>query len=113
MAFCKILGLDFIDWETHSGEADAIVRGRYAPKGAMGTALKTLFEWGRNQLELKDIFVRVRSDNSALKFYRKIGFRETHRTALFKRVEKNEIHWVEDDSAAIGSPCLVYLRHTI
>lgn len=105
------MGLDFIDWEDHTGEADAIVRGGTAPRGAMAAALTALIQWARVQLELDQIYVRVRSDNSALQFYEKIGFEEFRRVALIRRQKPNEIHWEEDETSEIGSPCLVHLRY--
>ena len=105
------MGLDLIDWEDYTGEVDAIVRGGTAPRGAMAAALTALIQWARVQLELDQIYVRVRSDNSALHFYEKIGFEEFRRVALIRRQKQNEIHWEEDETSEIGSPCLVHLRY--
>ena len=105
------MGLDLIDWEDHTGEVDAIVRGGTAPRGAMAAALTALIQWARVQLELDQIYVRVRSDNSALHFYEKIGFEEFRRVALIRRQKQNEIHWEEDETSEIDSPCLVHLRY--
>lgn len=105
------MGLDLIDWEDHTGEVDAIVRGGTASRGAMAAALTALIQWARVQLELDQIYVRVRSDNSALHFYEKIGFEEFRRVALIRRQKQNEIHWEEDETSEIDSPCLVHLRY--
>lgn len=104
------MGLAFIDWENSSGEADAIVRGAKAPPGAMTQALRTLLVWAREQLGLRNLGVRVRSDNSALEFYRKLGFREVRRVPLRKSVEKDRIFWVEDPSQRVGGLCLVHME---
>src|SRR5687768_2759540 len=80
------MGLAFIDWEKASGEADAIVKGRHVSRGLMKRALLTLLSWARSQLGLKRLGVRVRSDNAALEFYRKLGFEEVRRAPL-RRVE--------------------------
>ena len=105
------MGLDFIDWGSRSGEVDAIVRGGAAPKGAMAASLTTLIAWARAQLGLKEIGVRVRSDNPALRFYEKIGFSEYRRTNLVKRSVPRETHWIENSVTETGSLSLVYFRY--
>lgn len=104
------MGLAYIDWEKRYVEADAIVRGDSAPPGTMGMALKALLSWARHQLDLEQIHVRVRSDNSAVSFYEKIGFSELKRTPLRKTSTNDKITWVEDDSAAGSGKELVYMR---
>jgi hypothetical protein len=103
-------GIDFIDWTALSGEADAIVRGGDAPPGTMTEALRTLMAWARGQLGLHELGVRVRSDNTALEFYRKIGFREMRRVALREVAEADRVALVEDPSRAAVDPSLVYMR---
>ncbi len=105
------MGLDFIDWTQCSGEADAIVRGKSAPRGAMATALTALVVWARSQLGLGEICVRVRSDNPALRFFEKVGFQEFRRVALIRHDNPNEIHWREGEMSKGCSPFLVYLRY--
>lgn len=102
------MGLAFIDWERHYVEADAIVRGRPAPPGTMMACLKTLLGWAKTTLGLPHVHVRVRSDNPAVEFYRKLGFTEERRVPLRKTVHPGKISWVEDPAAA--SPVqLVYM----
>ncbi len=105
------MGIGFIDWETGYGEADSIVRGMAGPRGIMMTALQTLLEWGRCQLGLKTIGVRVRSDNPALAFYSKCGFVEQRRVPLSRRVEPDKLVWYEDPGNANSKTSLVY--HTL
>lgn len=93
------MGLDKIDWERGYGEADAIVRGGEAPKGIMTTALQTLLDWATHTLGLPHLSVRVRSNNTALQFYEKCGFVETHRIPLRRVDEPGMIRYVEDASA--------------
>ena len=76
------MGLAYINWAERSGEADAIVRGAEAAPGLMKRALLTLLRWARQQLGLQRLGVRVRSDNAAIEFYRKLGFEETRRVPL-------------------------------
>lgn len=107
------IGLAFIDWENMSGEADSVVRGLdNVEKGLMTDVLRTLLTWARNQLGLQTIGVRVRSDNPALRFYEKFGFRELNRVPLVKTEADGMTIWSED-AGATGSaeqPHLVYMR---
>jgi len=93
------MGLDMIDWERGYGEADAIVRGGEAPKGVMTSALQTLLNWAQSALGLKHLGVRVRSNNTAVDFYKKCGFVETHRVSLRRIDEPGMIRYVEDPNA--------------
>jgi RimJ/RimL family protein N-acetyltransferase len=103
------MGLAFIDWQTKSGEADAIVRGAEAAPGLMTAAMRTMLDWAQNQLGLQTLGVRVRSDNSALDFYLRFGFREERRTSLRATAAPDGRHWVEDPSVTPGEPSLVHM----
>jgi RimJ/RimL family protein N-acetyltransferase len=103
------MGLAFIDWERRSGEADAIVRGGDAAPGMMTRALRTMLDWASVQLGLRQLGVRVRSDNPAVTFYGKLGFRELRRVPL-QRVEGDGlIEWVENESLPAREPSLVHM----
>jgi RimJ/RimL family protein N-acetyltransferase len=102
------LGLAFIDWEEHAGEADAAVRGVDAAPGIMTKAMFTLLGWAYEQLALNIIRGRVRSDNPALRFFLKMAT-ETKRVPLRRLEEPNMIHWVEDETLATSPVSLVYL----
>lgn len=105
------MGLAFIDWEKGIGEADAVVRGEEAPRGLMTGALRTLLDWAQGQLGLREVHVRVRSDNPALEFYRKFGFAEQKRVPLRRTEVPGKIIWVETPDAKTGSePTLVHLK---
>jgi RimJ/RimL family protein N-acetyltransferase len=106
------MGLDFIKWEEAYGEADSIVKGGHSPHGAMKLALQALLSWAQGQLGLDTICVRVRSDNSALEFYKKVGFHEFKRTGLRRTEEKNMIKWVEDISIQAPKVSLVYMKYS-
>jgi RimJ/RimL family protein N-acetyltransferase len=106
------LGLGFIDWQAHYGEADAIVSGGASPPGLMKLALQTLLRWAREQLGLERLAVRVRSDNPAVVFYEKVGFREWQRVPLVARPAAESIEWVEDATATQREPSLVYMRYS-
>lgn len=106
------IGLAFIDWDNMSGEADSVVRGLDVEKGLMTEVLRTLLTWARHQLGLQTIGVRVRSDNPALRFYEKFGFRELNRVPLVKTVADGMTAWSEDHNNAgtEDQPHLVYMR---
>jgi RimJ/RimL family protein N-acetyltransferase len=104
------MGLAFIDWQNGYGEADAIVRGLPTHPGTMSQSLRALLEWARNSLELRDLGVRVRSDNPALAFYQRLGFQEFQRVPLRRTERPGEIVWTEDPSLPPGGPALVHMR---
>jgi RimJ/RimL family protein N-acetyltransferase len=106
------LGLGFIDWRRGYGEADAIVSGGASPPGLMKLALRTLLAWARSQLGLSELAVRVRSDNPACEFYRKVGFVEFQRVPLGVRIEPGLTEWFEDPTLpATSEPSLVHMRY--
>lgn len=103
------MGLAFIDWQNNTGEADAIVRGGEAPPGLMNKAMQTMLDWARAQLGLRTLGVRVRSDNRAVSFYRRFGFKEISRVPLRRAERDGMICWIEDDSLPSGEPALVHM----
>lgn len=103
------VGLGFIDWNRAYGEADAIVSGGASPPGLMKAALLELMRWAKEVLGLKTLAVRVRSDNSALEFYRKTGFRETARVAIVAQTVADGIDWAENPEAHDASASLVHM----
>jgi RimJ/RimL family protein N-acetyltransferase len=105
------LGLAFIDWENLTGEADAIVRGADTAPGVMARAMFTLLDWAREQLGLKSVGARVRSDNPALQFFLKFAT-ETKRVPLRKVEEPDMIRWVEDPALVDAPVSLVYITFT-
>lgn len=107
------IGLAFIDWETGYGEADAIVSGGNSPPGLMKLALQTTLKWAKEQLGLKTLGVRVRSDNSALEFYKKVGFQEIKRVPLVAKESENFITWFEDINLGNAEPSLVYMIYQV
>jgi len=106
------LGLAFIDWEAGRGEADAVVRGTEAPGGLMTAALHTVLDWARGPLGLKELGVRVRSDNPALAFYEKAGFCEMQRVPLRVVESPGMMAWVEDPTVAETKLSLVHMACT-
>jgi RimJ/RimL family protein N-acetyltransferase len=105
------LGLAFIDWDNLTGEADAIVRGADTAPGVMARAMFTLLDWAREQLGLKSVGARVRSDNPALRFFLKFAT-ETKRVPLRAVQEPDMIRWVEDETLVDAPISLVYITFT-
>jgi len=105
------MGLDFVDWQENTGELDSVARSSPNRPGAMTKGAKTLIAWAREQLELDDIRVRVRSDNPALAFYRKLGFRELRRVPLRSSydTELERVVWSEEPD--LGEPELWLVHH--
>lgn len=105
------IGLAFIDWETGYGEADAIVRGGDAAPGLMKLALQTTLKWARDQLGLTSLGVRVRSDNTALAFYRKVGFEEIRRVPLARAQDGACVTWTESPGLEGAAASLVHMLY--
>lgn len=104
------MGLARIDWDAGSAEADSVVRGGEAPKGLMATSLAVMWDWARTALGLQLLGVRVRSDNPAVAFYERVGFRELGRVPLRPVEEGGEVHWIEDRAWDAEAPSLVYMK---
>ena len=94
------MGLAFIDWQKASGEADAVVRGDDAPRGSMTQCLRHMLAWARDQLGISALSVRVRSDNPALAFYQKFGYREVLSEPLMKTECNGDVIWQPGDRVA-------------
>ena len=107
---CGYMGLDFIDWESGRGEADAIVRTGDGPKGFMTEGLRTLMRWAENGLGLRDLSVRVRSDNDALRFYERAGFRQFRAMPLVRHEDAQGTRWIEEPNGDPRGISLIYLR---
>lgn len=105
------LGIGFIDWRGGYGEADAIVSGGASPPGLMKLALQTLLRWAREQLGLAHLAVRVRSDNPAVAFYRRVGFVEHRRTPLVAEDQPDGRTWREAPEHVHSPVGLVHMRY--
>jgi hypothetical protein len=67
--------------------------------------------WAWSEIGLQTLGVRVRSDNSALDFYRKVGFVEVRRTPLRRLDKADMVQWVEDESLPPGEPSLIHMAN--
>ena len=95
------LGYSCFDFVNRSCEIDNVVRGvKEGNKGLMSSAMNTILKWGRDVLELDNIYLKVLSDNKyAIKFYKRLGFIVKWYIPLYK-VEKPDItEWVEDQNS--------------
>ena len=77
----------------------------------MKAALQTLLRWADEQLGLHRLAVRVRSDNPAVAFYEKTGFREWQRVPIAACACAEGTDWHEAPDAAVREPSLVYMRY--
>jgi RimJ/RimL family protein N-acetyltransferase len=104
------VGLGFIDWQRGYGEADAIVSGGASPAGLMKASLLVLMRWACDVLGLQTLAVRVRSDNPAVEFYRKVGFQEYQRVPIVANAVPGGVNWEEDPHAVSAPASLVYMQ---
>jgi len=106
------MGLASIDWDSGSFEADSIVRGATAPRGLMGESLQVMLRWAKSQLGLTDAWLRVRSDNTAIGFYERIGFAQIDRAPLRRHAEPGFVRWVEDRTVTGDGLAVIYMQWT-
>ena len=78
-------------------ELDNIVRGvENTSPGIMKVACQALVDLCKNELNQKNIYLRVFSDNSkAVKLYEGMGFKEIQRSPLRKIVEGETVKWLD------------------
>jgi len=80
------LGFSNFDFASESAEIDSVLRGvKTVMPGLMSFATLTLMNWGYRELDLKTIGLSVYSDNeSAVRFYARLGFYESEKKPLYK-----------------------------
>ena len=76
----------------------------------MKASLLALMQWARDALGLQTLAVRVRSDNSAVEFYRKVGFQEFQRVPIVASPVPGGVDWTEDPQAVDAPASLVYMQ---
>ncbi len=79
------IGFSNVNFDEQSGEVDSVLRGvKSALPGLMTFATKSLLRWGYREAKFKAIKLSVFSDNdSAIRFYERMGFVVTHTKALY------------------------------
>lgn len=93
-------GLYRFDYKNQSCEIDNVIRGEESEntKGAMTIGLETLVNWPFRHLGIKDLYLKVSSDNvRAIRLYERLGFSEVNRVPLFKSINNGVVSWVEDN----------------
>ncbi|WP_404375903.1 hypothetical protein [Vreelandella aquamarina] len=111
------MGLAYGDAEGARIEGDAIVRfSDNVRPGLMRAAFLRLVEWVTNDIGVREVWVRVRSSNSAVKFYGQCGFLVEFEAPLY--VVHGSFGNVEELSEAplkgyskISSDSLLYMKY--
>lgn len=110
------IGLADFDHITQSADIDAVLRGeKDTLPGIMGAALHTIIKWGKKELLLRHIFLKVFDDNlHAIEFYKKNCFDEVNRIALVQVKYDAEIKWEEDEkmNPVLAKRCYVRMEYT-
>jgi RimJ/RimL family protein N-acetyltransferase len=105
------MGLAHIDWNRRSFELDGIVRGRTdAPRGVMTRGVLAMIDWAVNCLGLDHPTVRVLAHNThAVAFYRRMGFAEARRAALYRVTSDEGSQLTEESTGEAAMAMLIYM----
>jgi RimJ/RimL family protein N-acetyltransferase len=98
------VGLFRFDAAAQQIEIDNVIRGvANVLPGIIEAAVAALLDWTFAHLEMRDVYLRVFSDNGrAIRLYQRCGFQETMRMPL-KRVQENDVvRWLEVDGSYRG-----------
>jgi perosamine synthetase len=111
----KVLGhLGFSNAYNSAGEieVDNVVRGvRGVEPGIMANALRTLLDWGFEQLRPSAAFLRVLDDNRhAIEFYRRLGFVDDRRIPLRRHVQGPRVDYLPVAGDDTAEPDKFFLR---
>lgn len=101
------IGFAAFDDKKEGAEIDSVLRGvKDTSPGLMEWAMETIMQWGKDVLRLKEISLKVFSDNlHAIAFYKRCGFREDILIPLIKVVLPGEEKWeiaTPEESAEAG-----------
>ena len=91
-------------------ELDNVIRGADGPRGAMTAAVTTLCEWAGSSLGVTALWVRVMSDNPAVGFYEKVGFRRAYDVALEFLSDGSQGLWMERPDRRTADRYLRYME---
>jgi RimJ/RimL family protein N-acetyltransferase len=91
------VGLNRFDYHLKTCELDNIIRGEKVSNiNIMKLACEKIISFAINELNIKNIYLRVFSDNErAIKLYTKLGFKEILRVPLEKIEKNNQTSWIE------------------
>lgn len=86
------IGFSSFNYDDVSAEIDSVLRGvKEGYPGLMSLATEQLIQWGYQTLKLKSVTLSVYSDNeSAVRFYERLGFVKTVVKPLYKIVLADE-----------------------
>lgn len=88
------VGLYKFDYKNQSCELDNIIRGNLGDKGIMEASCKSLADHSISKYELKNVYLRVFSDNQrAIKLYNRLKFEEIQRIPLVKNINNGDVSW--------------------
>jgi len=91
-------------------ELDNVVRGADGPRGGMTAAVTTLCEWAASSLGVTTLWVRVMSDNPAVSFYEKLGFRRKYDVPLELGRDGSKAIWLERPDRRTADRYLRYME---
>ncbi len=91
-------------------ELDNVVRGADGPRGAMTAAVTTMCEWAGSSLGVTALRVRVMSDNPAVSFYEKLGFRRAYDVPLEFQRDGSQGVWMERPDRGTADRYLRYME---
>jgi RimJ/RimL family protein N-acetyltransferase len=105
------IGLSAFDFSQRSCELDNVVRGvKNALPGLMSHAARAMIGFAFGTLQVKELYLRVLADNAhAVRFYQRLGFKETARLPLYKEIHDDEIRWEQRPNRG-GLPDKYYLK---
>lgn len=95
------IGYANFQYPTKTAEVDCVLRGEKKEiPGLMGWVMKALVHWGRVELQLEHIELKVLWDNDhAITFYQKCGFEKRELIPLKKVEIGGDVQWVPYDNA--------------
>lgn len=89
------IGLFRFNLKKNTCEIDNVIRGNPLYPGIIFNALNYLMKWGNDKLLLKSYTLETSSDNnSAIKLYKKLGFKEIKRVPLVQVNKKGYNEWI-------------------
>lgn len=95
------MGFAGFDYTARSAEVDLVLRGKKnTAYGLMEHGIRALVRWGKQELGLKHIGLKVLWDNAhAISFYERCGFQKGELIPLTKEETQGEIRWTPHQGA--------------
>lgn len=106
------IGLYSFDFKNETCEIDNVVRGEKGTPGIMTSALNALINWTFENLRIKDLYLRVFSDNQkAISLYERCNFSHENLIPLKKRVENSTVFWEETFEDSIPEKSFLKMKY--